>query len=91
MANLWQSGQKWFILGLTFKMQKTTLRWHDSYSTQKTLKYKLNIQEMTPFRKVAKLAILKKAMVKAKSSKMTYLATWISRIKNNAKNDPKHT
>ena len=26
VANLWQNGQKWFILGLTFKVQnKTTI------------------------------------------------------------------
>ena len=34
MANL-ANWSKWFILGLTFKVQKTTLQSHDSYYTQK--------------------------------------------------------
>ena len=43
MVNLWQNSQKWYICGLTFRVQKNTLQSHNSYSTQKTHKYKLNL------------------------------------------------
>ena len=46
--------------GLTFKLQKATLQSHDSYFTQKTLEYKLNIRKMTRFWKEAKLAIIQR-------------------------------
>ena len=32
MANLWQNGQKWFILGLTFKVRKKTITWQLFYA-----------------------------------------------------------
>ena len=52
MATLWKNGKKWFIWGLTFKVQKTTLQSHDSYSTQKKI-MKCDLHPVFTSRKVA--------------------------------------
>ena len=60
---------KWFILGLTFKVQKTTLQSHDSYFTQKCSNTNLVFEKWLAFEKWQNC----KGYSKAKSSKLTYL------------------
>ena len=69
MANLWQNGQKWFILGDLYKVQKTTLQSHDSYSTQKNAQIQTKYSKNGTLLKSGKIG----HFAKAKSSKLTHL------------------